>query len=94
LFYSDEKRVDYDNDDDGSLEVLVERLYERYPDYTDVLDIVNRVLWIQRDIEILGGPLTPPTEEELTGLRRLKDESNKFEKYKLEEADKKWQTDA
>ena len=94
MFHTDEKRVDFENEDDGSLEVLLERLYDRYDDYDgDSIDVVMRVMWIRRDIDILGGPLIPPTEDELVGLRILADETNKFEKYKLEQADKKWQTD-
>jgi len=90
LFHSDEKRVSYDDDDDGSLEVLLERLYDKYEDYDgDVVDVVMRVLWIQRDIDILGGPLIPPIEEELMGLRILADETDRFEKYKLEQAERK-----
>ncbi len=70
------------------MEVLLERLYDKYKDYDDVIDMVNRVMWIRRDIEILGGALTPLTEGELMGLRILTDETNKFEKYKMDEADK------
>jgi len=89
LFHSDEKRVDFEEEDDGALEVLLERLYDRYEDYEgDIVDVVMRVLWVQRDIDILGRPLIPPTEDELTGLRILSDETGKFEKYKLEQADK------
>lgn len=89
MFYSDEKRVDYDDDESNNfMEVLLDRLYDKYEDYDNVLDIVNRVMWVRRDIDILGGVLTPLTEEELIGLRILSDETNKFEKYKLDEADK------
>ncbi len=97
MFHSDSARVSYDDDDeDEVLEVLIERLYDTHKDYDDgVIDLVNRVLWIKRDIELLGSPLTPPTEEEMAGLRILIDETNRFEKYKLDQADKKlWQTDA
>ena len=97
MFHSDSTRVSYDDDDeDGVLEVLIERLYDTHKDYDDgVIDMVNRVLWIKRDIEICGTPLTPLTEEEMMGLRILTDETNRFEKYKLDQADKKsWQTDA
>ena len=93
MFYSDERRVDFEDDDDDFLEVLIERLYERYEDYDDVTDLVNRVLWIHRDMEILGAPLIPLTEDEMMGLRILTDETNRFEKYKLDQADKKWQTE-
>ena len=95
MFHADDQRVSYDDEDeDESLGVLIDRLYDTHKDYNDdVLDIVNRVMWIKRDIELLRGPLIPPTEEELVGLRILEDEKNKFEKYKLEQADKKWQTE-
>ena len=96
MFYSDEKRIDYDeeDDEDNSLGVLFDRLRDTYPDFDDnILDVVNRVLWISRDIEILGRPLIPPTEDEMIGLRVLEDERNKFEKHKLEQADRKWQTE-
>ena len=51
--------------------------------------IVSRLFALQADIEILGAPLSPLSEEEMEGLRILKEEQMKRQMHEQEKQQRK-----
>ena len=75
----------------------VARDHDDFPDPSWVVENIwptaSRLFAIQADIEILGSPLSPLSEEEMEGLRILKDEQLKRQMHEQEQQHRKTETE-